>query len=314
VKVPFNIQRAKGTAYQTGVWDPLIIAGPLVSQPDREVNHMVNMVDVYRLFGEIARIDVDSAVPRSIDSAPMLAYLTNAAQPSVRSINFTMGGYNIQANGGRNPPCVISGSSCTQIPISKSVCEDNNGVWWGPGATDTTVINAPTGYQSCCQVNQALFQAAQPQITINPEISIAIRNADYKIVRNTVQTYDSLADSCSPVVTSEFYEVDQATPIPKLDDEQFNLLLQPLDSSLQATYDGLLAQLDSILASQPSCPGDGNIDGTVNSQDISEWTRIVASWIGSSVYDFNFDAVTNSQDQQVINTNQGSCPRSTSIY
>ena len=36
--------RAKGTAYQTGVWDPLIIAGPLVAQPDREVDHMVNMV------------------------------------------------------------------------------------------------------------------------------------------------------------------------------------------------------------------------------------------------------------------------------
>lgn len=314
VKAPFNIQRAKGTAYQTGVWDPLIIAGPLVSQPDREVNHMVNMVDVYRLFGEIARIDVESAVPRSIDSAPMLAYLTNASQPSVRSINFTIGGYNIQANGGRNAPCVISQSSCTQIPISKSVCEDNNGVWWGPGATDVTVINAPTGYQSCCQVNQALFGAAQAQITINPEISIGIRNDRYKIVRNTVQTYDSVADSCSPVVTSEFYEVDQARPVPKLDDEQFNLLLQPLNSSLQATYDGLQTQLNAILASQPSCPGDGNIDGTVNAQDNSDWLGIVANWIGSSVFDFNFDGVTDSLDQQQINTNQGACAPSTSTY
>lgn len=314
VKAPFNIQRAKGTAYQTGVWDPLIIAGPLVSQPDREVNHMVNMVDVYRLFGEIAGIDVESAVPRRIDSAPMLAYLTNAAQPSARSINFTIGGYNIQANGGRNAPCVISQSSCTQIPIAKSVCEDNNGVWWGPGATDVSVINAPTGYQSCCQVNQALFNAGQSQITINPEISTGIRNARYKIVRNTVQTYDSVADSCSSVVTNEFYEVDQARPVPKLDDEQFNLLLQPLDPSLQATYDDLLAQMNSILASQPSCPGDGNIDGTVDAQDASDWQSIVANWIGSSVFDFNFDGATDTQDLQTINANQGPCAQPTSIY
>lgn len=314
VKAPFNLQRAKGTAYQTGVWDPLIIAGPLVSEPNREVDHMVNMVDVYRLFGEIAGIDVESAVPRPIDSAPMLAYLTNPAQPSVRSINFAMGGFNIQANGGRNGPCVISQSSCTQIPIAKSVCEDNNGVWWGPGATDITVINAPTGYQSCCQVNQALFNAGQSQITINPEVSTGIRNVNYKIVQNTVQTYDSITDSCSSVVTNEFYEVDQASPVPKLDDEQFNLLLQPLDSSLQATYDELLAKLNSILASQPSCPGDGNIDGTVNAQDSSDWLSIVSNWIGSSVYDFNFDGATDTLDRQTIDTNQGSCAQSTSIY
>ena len=314
VKAPFNIQRAKGTAYQTGVWDPLIIAGPLVSQPNREVDHMVNMVDVYWLFGEIAKIDVASAVPRSIDSAPMLAYLTNPAQPSIRSINFSIGGYNIQANGGRNGPCVISQSSCTQIPISKSVCEDNNGAWWGPGATDSAVINAPTGYQSCCQVNQALFKAGQTQITINPEISTGIRNANYKIVQNTVQTYDSIADSCSSVLTNEFYEVDQATPVPKLDDEQLNLLLQPLNASLQATYDGLQVQLNSILASQPACPGDGNIDGTVNSQDAAEWQRIVSKWSGSSVFDFNFDGVTDTLDQLAINTHQGPCAPSTSIY
>jgi hypothetical protein len=30
VKVPFNPERAKGTAYQTGVWVPLIVSGPLV--------------------------------------------------------------------------------------------------------------------------------------------------------------------------------------------------------------------------------------------------------------------------------------------
>ncbi len=314
VKLPFNAQRAKGTAYQTGVWDPLIVAGPLVNQPNREVDHMVNMVDVFQLFGEIAGINVKAVVPRTLDSAPLLPYLTNAAQQSIRKVNFAMGGYNTQANGGRNGPCVISQNSCTQIPISKSVCEDNNGVWWGAGATDVTVINAPTGYQSCCQVNQALFKAGQPQIIVNPEISTAVRNDNYKLVQNTVQTYNSVADTCSAVVTNEFYQVDQAKPVPKLDNVDVNLLLQPLTPTLQTIYDGLLVQLNSILASQPSCPGDGNMDGVVDAQDSANWLSIVANWFTSSVYDFNFDGLTDNVDSQTITNNQGACAKATATY
>jgi hypothetical protein len=33
VKLPFDPNRAKGTAYQTGVWVPLIVAGPMVNTP-----------------------------------------------------------------------------------------------------------------------------------------------------------------------------------------------------------------------------------------------------------------------------------------
>jgi len=314
VKLPFNAQRAKGTAYQTGVWDPLIVAGPLVNQPNREVDHMVNMVDVFQLFGEIAGINVKAVVPRTLDSAPLLPYLTNAVQQSIRKVNFAMGGYNTQANGGRNGPCVISQNSCTQIPISKSVCEDNNGVWWGAGATDVAVINAPTGYQSCCQVNQALFKAGQPQIIVNPEISTAVRNDNYKLVQNTVQTYNSVADTCSAVVTNEFYQVDQAKPIPKLDNVDVNLLLQPLTPTLQTIYDGLMVQLNSILASQPSCPGDGNMDGVVDAQDSANWLSIIANWFTSSVYDFNFDGLTDNVDSQTITNKQGACAKATATY
>jgi arylsulfatase A-like enzyme len=73
VKEPFDTSRAKGTAYQTGVWVPLIVAGPLVREPDRVVSNMVNIADLYALFGEIAGIeDVQRAVPRPIDAVPML--------------------------------------------------------------------------------------------------------------------------------------------------------------------------------------------------------------------------------------------------
>src|SRR5690606_2624957 len=60
VKAPFNPARAKGFPYQGGVWVPLIVAGPMVSQPDRDVPHMVNSTDLYSLFAEVAGIDLAS--------------------------------------------------------------------------------------------------------------------------------------------------------------------------------------------------------------------------------------------------------------
>jgi hypothetical protein len=67
------------------------------------------------------------------------------------------------------------------------------------------------------------------------------------------------------------------------------------------------------LASQPACPGDVNIDGQVNAEDLNIWQRL-AGWALSSVADFNFDGLTNSADQQTIQSRQGKCPASTSVY
>lgn len=336
VKLPFNPNLAKGTAYQTGVWVPLIAAGPLVVQPDREVNHMVNMVDVFQLFGEIAGINVPASVPRVIDSAPLLPYLTKADQSSIRTVNFTQGSYNIQANGGRNGPCVFSGTTCSQIPISKSVCEDNNGTWWGVGfdtsganaVPQTAGHNSSQGYQSCCQVNQAKFSLNQPPITIVDETSTGIRNDGYKIVQNTTQYFDSTNNTCVDSsgkqlvsVTNEFYQINQAAPLPKLDNPGSANHLDPNSSStLLSIYNSLMSQLNSILASQPACPGDANIDGQVNDQDLSVWQKFL-NWAGtavgvlsSSVADFNWDGLTNSVDGQTIRNKQGACPKATAVY
>ncbi|MBI3801231.1 MAG: sulfatase-like hydrolase/transferase, partial [Deltaproteobacteria bacterium] len=65
VKEPFDLNRAKGTSYQTGVWVPLIVAGPLVNSPNREVTHMVNVADLFELFGELGGVDVHKRVPKS---------------------------------------------------------------------------------------------------------------------------------------------------------------------------------------------------------------------------------------------------------
>ncbi|MGB6102252.1 MAG: sulfatase-like hydrolase/transferase [Pusillimonas sp.] len=314
VKPPFQFSQAKGTAYQTGVWDPLIIAGPQVEQPDREVGHMVNTVDLFQFFGELAGIDVPQAVPQTIDSASVLPYLTNPDQASLRTINFTIGGVNQQAHGGRNGPCVVGGS-CTQIPTGKSVCEDNQGVWWGPGYTDNSVVdNGGKGYLMCGEVNQALYKAQQPLIDILAETSMAVRNDDYKLVRNITQTYEPATDSFGSITTEELYQIDQAAPTPLLDTPDLNLLLSPTPQ-IQGVYDDLLAKLDDILASSPDCPGDGNLDGVVDGKDLAEWSRIARNWGLSSVYDFMVggvhDGLTNNVDEAVIQSNLGkTCEKS----
>jgi len=319
VKAPFNAQRAKGSAYQTGIWDPLIIAGPQVVEPDREVDHMVNAVDLFQFFGELAGIDAHKEVPRTLDSVAVLPYLTAPEQGSLRTINFAMGGVNEQINGARNGPCIVNGSSCSQVPLSKSVCEDNQGAWWGPGYDDPSVVpNGGAGYASCCQVNQALFHAGLDQIDILPEISTAIRNERFKLVQNTTQTFDPMTDMCGTVVTTEFYEINQAAPAPLLDDADRNLLLRPTPEILRA-YDDLEGKLNAMLASEPACPGDSNRDGVVDADDLSNWRRIATEWGLSSVYDFMvgeyYDGLTNDTDGFVIRSNlDKACDKSYAIY
>lgn len=320
VKLPFDGQRAKGTAYQTGVWVPLVIAGPQVKQPGRSVEHMVNQVDLFQLFGELAGIDVHQAVPRTVDSAPLLAYLTNPEQDSLRSSNFTMNGYGNQANGQRYGPCVITGNSCSQIPVSKSVCEDNQGVWWGPGYDHASVIdNGGVGYLGCGEVNQALYKDGQAQLSIQPETNMAIRNEHYKLLRLTSQHYDIGSDSVTTQDAQEFYQINQAAPTPLLDTAANNLLGKPMTAEVQRAYEELSAKMQAMLDSEPACPGDGNKDGKVDQADMSNWRNLAQTWGLSSVYDFLIggvsDGLTNERDALVIQQNMGlSCPKTHGIY
>jgi hypothetical protein len=170
------------------------------------------------------------------------------------------------------------------------------------------------GYQSCCQVNQAKYILGQAQVTIEAQTSIGIRNDNHKIVQNTTQQYNSSTNSCSNVVTNEFYQIDQAAPSPKLDNPGSANQLNPASSSsLTAIYNSLMSQLNSILSSQPACPGDANIDGVVNAEDLSIWQKLL-SWALSSVADFNLDGLTNSADGQIIRGNNGTCPKATAVY
>jgi len=302
VKLPFSPQRAKGTAYQTGVWVPLIVAGPLVEGPNRIVTNMVNIADIYELFGEIARLDVHKTVPRPIDSVSMLPYVVNPAQPSLRTTNFTQIGPNLQANGANNGPCII-GSSCTQIPVSKGVCEDNNGVWYGVGS-DVEGVPAE-GLLRCCNANAFLAARNEPTFTINPDYATAVRDDHYKLVQNRTMQYESQDVECTEVVTTEFYEINEAVPIPLLDNENSLLPLDSLTSAQRSSYDTLLAELNAKLAVAPSCPGDGNIDSVVDLEDLEGWNFYSENNGLSSTYDFNLDGLTNSADLTIIRENLG---------
>jgi len=309
VKLPFDYSRAKGTAYQTGVWVPMVVSGPLVRAPDRAVTSMVNVVDLYRLFGEIAGIDVPQASPHTIDAQPMLPYLAEPAARPVRRWNFTQVGINAQANGALNGPCQIA-STCTQIPVTKSVCEDNGGIWWGKGATDPATRGIPAdGLKYCCDVNVWQKNHDQPTYTIQPLDSKAIRNDRYKIVDNYTLDWDEAGNACYPHPTREFYGINEDAPVPRLDRDGDDLLPKGLNAIQQANFDELSTELDALLRSQPVCWGDGNIDGVVNGEDVAEWS-LYANFDGqSSWYDFNKDGLTNAFDLSIVQFFLGkTCP------
>jgi len=251
----------------------------------------------------------------------MLAYLENPRQDSVRSLNFAISGFNIQDNGGQNGPCVMD-TACTQIPMSKSVCEDNQGVWWGEGYDEDSVIdNGGKGYKNCCAVNQALAGKGLDQLNIFPERSVAVRDATLKLVRNTTQSYDATNKSCGYTESDELYLVNEEAPKPLLDNPEENLLGKGgnLEPAMQKRYEALVASMESILASDPACPGDGNRDGVVNEEDMANWRRIAQEWGQSSVYDMfidgQVDGLTNALDAQIIQQNMGkTCPKAYAQY
>ena len=316
VKPPFDPTRAKATAYQTGVWVPLIVSGPMVVAPGRAVDDMVNEVDIFQLFGEIAGVDAHQIVPRPLDSYPLMPYLTNPQQVSLRDYNFTQGGLNIQANGAHNGPCVFPGGTgapgyCSQTPVTKSVCEDNGGVWWGVGATDPSTYGG--GLAECWQVNQSLWEHvpedyATRRVLQNPQTYEAVRNDKYKLVHNRWQDYDVKSSGPVTVDSTEFYEINQDIPLPKLDTAGANLLPGGLNQEQQANFDALQARLNAVLASAPACPGDGNGDGVVDDLDVQDYTQIAKQWGLSSHYDFNIDSFTNEEDLQTIQSHYGPCP------
>lgn len=311
VKAPFDIQHAKGFANQTGVWVPLLVAGPLVNSPDREVENMVNVADLFQLFGEIAGVDVRKVVPASriLDSVSMLPYLTNPSQKSLRDFNFTQTGINISAGNARPGPCVIpipsANPTCVQIFPQEQLCIQEGGMWYGKTAKGP-------GYGSCCDL---VNSGAVKNLKVLPLAQAAVRNDKFKLISVTPDTCD---DEEKPL---QFYAINEKPGAPRIDFPALNLIknnqsdpTSVLTPEQATNYTALKNELDLILNSESECIGDGNMDGIVDQKDISNWALYQKS--GSSWYDYYpfsvtkaYDGLTNSNDLAVIKQYLGkTCP------
>ncbi|MGC2108372.1 MAG: sulfatase-like hydrolase/transferase [Candidatus Korobacteraceae bacterium] len=302
VKAPFDPARAKAWVYQTGVWIPLIVSGPLVASPGREVTSMINVADLFELFGEIAGIDVHQVVPSThiLDSQSMLPYLTNPNQPSIRSSNFTQAANNIHVNNQPPPPCVIvltQPPTCVQLFTSQGLCESEGGDWYGPGA--------PQQYSSCCAVQAANLPQYTDGIQLLPDAQWATRNDNYKLVQKAQPNCVN-----GDTTLTEFYRVNEDPQNPKLDKFAEALCSEAsaghgcpngLNQEQLANYNQLQSDLQTTLASEPDCPGDGDEDKAVFGIDLQWWQYFsTVNGGGSSWYDFNYDGVTDEQDRAVI--------------
>jgi hypothetical protein len=154
-------------------------------------------------------------------------------------------------------------------------------------------------------VNAFVVAKGYDPYDITPLTAVAIRNDRYKIVQNSLKAYVSQAEPCLDTTTTEFYEIDEAVPQPKLDNDGSELPLDQLTPEEQDNFDALSAQLEAILDSATPCPGDGNVDFVVDGKDLVDWHFYSASYGLSSVYDLNVDGLTNAADQSIIQQNLG---------
>ena len=147
---------------------------------------------------------------------------------------------------------------------------------------------------------------------IYPLEAYAIRNNQYKLVINKYQSYDATANACAATQSTEFYEINENVPVPKLDTADADLLASgtKLNPEQQTNYDALSAELQTLLASQPACLGDINLDGVVNKLDIGQWAYFEELTGKSSWADLNQDGLTNDIDLNIIHKHLGACPQS----
>ncbi|MCB5363783.1 sulfatase-like hydrolase/transferase [Pusillimonas sp. CC-YST705] len=330
----FDPTRAKGFPYQTGVSVPLLVAGPMVEQPGREVSHQVSSPDLYQLFAEIAGADLATQVPsnRPVDAQPMLAYLTTPGHGAIRTLNFTEMGTNFTnpSTTATPQPCVLEAANvCFTIFPNKALCDDQSGIWYGAGSG---LAGVPAdGFSQCGQVmsyRQALD--ADDQVDVLPDSQKAVSDGLYKLVRLDRKTYTT--DTANPinasylenVNTDELYQIDMAVPNPKLDRSGSAIavgspvITAPLPADAQQAYDKLKAEMDTrdqvarynYLYDTVHCPGDGNRDGVVDQTDLANWTELsqlnlYEGVAQSSWYDFNHDGKTDATDRAIIEKNMG---------
>lgn len=293
VRLPFNKLQAKGYVNQTGVSVPLVVAGAGVEAPGRSIDAMVNIVDLFQLFGEAAGVDVRAAVPAShiLDAQSMIEYLRDPDAPAVRSFNFTQNGTNLALPSGLFRACSIpSLATCTDAIFSNAfVCELSGGTWYEV-------------YTTCCEL-RASGEAGDAFGILSPS-ALAVTDGRYKLIVKELVDCDE-----GEVCPYEFYDLFTAPFAEQLggrgiDYPIANMLTDAATcsgSDLPPEAAAAFAALDefamSLLASETPVPGDGNLDRVV---DVADIAGIVEWWGGPSVYDFDNDGLTDGKDLAVV--------------
>ena len=175
VRLPFDPQRGKGTPYQTGVWVPLIVAGPLVDPAN--VGSEVRPYGQRRggcvrlVRGDRRRGCAPGGPPVACSGcAPAAALSDHPGAGEHPDKQLHPDRHQPPSPGGPIPPCVLQPSTlnvCTQIFPFQALCETEGGVWYGPGGAA-----GPNGLQTCCQVQTQV----DPSVTLLAHDAWAIRD------------------------------------------------------------------------------------------------------------------------------------------
>jgi hypothetical protein len=316
----FDVNRSKATVYQTGVWVPLIIAGAGVAQPNRSVDDLINVTDLFQFFGDVAGLKVKEVVPPShiIDSRPLMPYLTSRSADPVRETSFTQvaAGKFTPVPSERSWPCLLGGACNDTLLFAQGLCEDNGGVWYGPGGA--------TQASSCCAV-----VAANAGTSVFPVSQFAVRNKRFKLAQiertNCAAPLPRNAKSkpfpwaeYQTTVREEFYDLKETASNPIGMDNADDDFLKDcpvgqdakgcLPRRLHEPYAELAKALKKVKDSakpQQICrsKGDGNMDLRVNQADLDAWATFRGK--GPSAYDINMDAQTDAKDRKIITANLG---------
>ncbi len=315
VRVPYNPKGAKGTVYQTGISVPLIVAGARVNAPGRSVDHMVNCVDLFQLFAELAGVDVHKVVPPThhLDCKSMIGYLESPEAPAVRNFNFTQTSlaWQFPDTPGLVAPCFSdSVCMCSQgILFSQEKCEANGGTWMPEHA-------------DCCSVVEAQPTCGSTPSQILASTAAATFDGRYKLVM--LESPDCASTQAGATeIAYEFYDLTTAPfhdVLPNgrgIDYPAANMLaddtspddcsyLRAANPEAYAACQALKAEMWNLLDQGEACPGDGNLDRLVNAEDIENLFDWWGNW--PTVYDFNNDGLTDAEDLAAILSNWGECP------
>lgn len=107
---PWRGSHGKNTPYEGGIRVPLIVQGPAVVEPGREVDELVHAVDLFPTMTDLAGVDLTAIEgtlggPLVIDGISIMPYLQDPTTPALREYVYTgkFGPNGAPTEGGQHP-------------------------------------------------------------------------------------------------------------------------------------------------------------------------------------------------------------------